>query len=361
MFDDARYLPHTIEGGKLLAHELSHVVQQSQAGLDTNKNSGQLQRGSLKGPTTKPHSCGGWTCAPASDCSKPDSKGAPSSTASTTWGLVANLDLDVLKAENIVSPNDVGHAFVEFTESNGDRYTYGHYPAKSGITDLPDPAFRPQVNGCTAHPDQTHSECVDMRISYNLAEPDYKKALGFAQSWCVAGQPYNILTNNCTTFVENVVKMAGQTMPSALGAVALGKYSADNPNTLFDTQVNQADSASWRARVTGDFTGHYDSSGKAVTFTSFELKADEKYAVAGKYSYVGSTGDTVKGTLDGRLILNVDAATKAVNPIVKFTWTEPSGSGKGVWTVDTSGTLKGTWGRGAADSGGGGWELSKKP
>jgi hypothetical protein len=359
VFDEARYSPDTTEGQKLLAHELTHVVQQSQVSGGAYGGSGQIQR-SLKGPTTKPHSCGGWTCAPAGDCSKPDGKAAPNSAASTNWSLTANLDLDVLKAEDIIGPNDVGHAFVEFAESNGDRYTYGHYPGKGGIS-LPDPVLRPQVPGCTAHPDQTHSECIDMRIAYNLAEAEYKKALAFSQAWCVGGQPYHILTNNCTTFVEEVVKISGKTMPSARGSVARGRLSADNPNTLFDTQVSQADNATWRTRVTGDFTGQYDASGKVVSFTSFELKTDEKFAVAGKYSYMGSTGDKVEGTLDGRLIFNVDAATKAVSPTVQFTWTEPSGSGKGVWVVSATGVLKGTWGRGAADTGGGGWDLSKKP
>lgn len=52
---------------------------------------------------------------------------------------------------------------------------------------------------------------------------------------------------------------------------------------------------------------------------------------------------------------------KAVTARVSFDWHEPSGSGKGVWTVSTAGALKGTWGRGSADSGVGKWELSKKP
>jgi hypothetical protein len=80
--------------------------------------------------------------------------------------LTVNLDLDVPTAAAMKTSNDVGHAFVEFSESNGDRYTYGHYPQKKEIADH---IFKPDVNGCTAHPDTTHSGCVDMKISFSLS------------------------------------------------------------------------------------------------------------------------------------------------------------------------------------------------
>lgn len=357
-FGAGKFTPDSDSGRHLLAHELTHTQQQSQ--ISGGRGSGAslyVQRGG-KNPTTSPKSCGGWTCAPASDCPNPDGKSAPTAVASTNWSLTVKLDLDVPKADDIVTAADVGHAYVEFNESNGDKYTYGHYHNK---TKTPDPMFSPQVPGCTAHPDSTHSQCVDQEITYTLTDSEYKKALAFAQTWCSAGQPYHILTNNCTTFVSNVASVAGKTLPSSRGSVGHGAYNADNPNTLFDAYVSQAENATWRGRVSGNFTGHYDASGSVVKFTSFKLSTDEKFAVAAEYTYVGSTGDTVKGTLDGRLIFNVDGSTKAVNPVVKFKWSEPSGTGLGVWTVGATGDLKGTWGRGTADSGAGGWELTKIP
>ena len=354
VFGAGRFGPSERGGLHLLAHELTHVVQQSQAAGVPQR----VQRGSLKGPTTKPHKCGGWTCAPMGECKKPDGKSAPGTTPSTSWALTANIDVDVLTSTDINSMDDVGHAFVEFSESNGDRYTYGHYPNK---LQLPSD-FKPQVQGCTAHPDQTHSACVDLRIPFSLTPTQYKDALEFAQAWCIAGQPYHLLTNNCTTFVDRVVGVAGKTLPSSRGPVASGAVNADNPNTLFDAFVSQSDSAAWRQRVNGDFTGSYDyAGGKSVSFLSFELKTDNKYSVAGKYSYPGSSGDTVKGTLDGRLTFEVDPVTKLVTATVKFDWSEPGGSGKGVWTISTAGDLKGTWGHGTDSSSAGGWQLKKAP
>lgn len=358
VFAQGRFAPETREGRRLLAHELTHVVQQAKSLNLLGGSPRHVQCGGKKEPTTTPNTCGGWTCAPAANCPNPDGKSAPSSAKSTAWSLTANLDLDVLQASDITGGDDVGHAFVEFTESNGDRYTYGHYHNKTRTPDL----INTKVPGCTAHPDSTHSGCVDMKIKYNLAEADYKTALDFAKSWCIAGQPYDLFTNNCTTFVSQVVKQAGQSMPSPSGKVGpAGTMTADNPNTLFDAHVSQADNSTWRNRVSGDFTGQYDTGGTAISFKSFALKTDEKFSVGGEYSYTGSTGDTVEGTLDGRLVFNVDDASKAVAPVVPFDWKEPGGTGKGRWSVSSTGDLKGTWGRGGADSGAGGWELSKKP
>ena len=125
--------------------------------------------------------------------------------------------------------------------------------------------------------------------------------------------------------------------------------------------MSQADNATWRQRVNGKFTGHYDAAGMVVSFTGFALKTNDKFSVAGEYTYTGSTGHEIKGSLDGRLIFSVDAASKAVTADIRFDWAEPSGTGKGVWSVSATGDLKGTWGRGAAETGGGGWELKKNP
>ena len=354
VFADGRFAPETSEGRHLLAHELTHVVQQSQAPGDIL----HVQRGGNTGPTTKPHSCSGWTCAPLTDCPNPDGKTAPSPTASTTWSLTVNLDLDVPTAADMKASADVGHAFVEFSESNGDRYTYGHYHDKSGT---PDPFWHPEVNGCTAHPDHTHSGCIDMTIKFSLSQAEYTKALDFAKRWCGSAPRYNLLNNNCTTFVEAVARVAGKPLPSSRGKVGYKAITSDNPNTLFDAELSQADNATWRQRVDGKFTGHYDAAGKSVSFTGFELKTNDKFSVAGEYTYTGSTGHEIKGSLDGRLIFSVDAASKAVTANIRFDWAEPSGTGKGIWSVSATGDLKGTWGRGAVETGGGGWELKKMP
>lgn len=357
VFGAGAYAPDTNVGRHLLAHELTHVVQQTGGGPAT----GLVQRGGkLKGgPDSKPrpNSCSGWTCGTFADCDKPDGKSAANTTASTSWTLTANLDLDVPTAAQVTSMDEVGHAFVAFDESNGDRYTYGHYPGRMGLPS----DWKPEIAGCTVHPDTTHASCVDMQVHYSLNAAEYRKALDFAQMWCKGTPAYHLFDNNCTTFVEFVVKAAGKSIPNSRGKVAGGVKDADNPNTLFDAHLSQADNAIWRNRVKGDFTGQYDAAGHVVPFKMFKLTTNDKLSVAGDYQYEGSSGDIVEGSVHGRLIFDVDAASKAVTATVRFDWTEPGGSGKGVWKVDSSGDIKGSWGRGSADSGAGGWELTKNP
>lgn len=351
------YAPHTDAGRHLLAHELTHVVQQASA----SPVQGLVQRGGkLKGgqdSKPKPNSCAGWTCSSYTDCDKPDGKSAPGTNASTSWDLTANLDLDVPTAAEVTGMDKVGHAFVAFDESNGDRYTYGHYPGRLGLPS----DWKPQIAGCTVHPDTTHAPCVDMQVHYSLNQAEYRKALDFAQAWCIASPPYHLFNSNCTTFVEHVVKAAGKSIPSSRGKVAGGVKEADNPNTLFEANLSQADNAIWRERVNGAFTGQYDAAGAVEPFKMFKLKTDEKFSVAGDYQYTGSSGDVVEGSLHGRLIFQMESKSKTISATVRFDWSEPGGTGKGVWNVGSSGDIKGSWGRGSADSGAGGWELKKKP
>lgn len=355
VFDTGRFAPDDTTGRELLAHELAHVVQQ-----DASPALARVQRSTKdETPSTQPHHCGGWTCASGAACDKPDSGSAPSSDESKRWSLTANLDLDVPSASDVTGGDDVGHAFVEFEESNGDRYTYGHYHNK---TQTIDGFMRTEAPGCAAHPDSTHSRCVDMKIHFDLKKAEYDKALGFAKTWCRATPKYKLYDQNCTTFVETVAKQAGKTLPSSRGKVGYGSLSAeaDNPYTLFEKHLPAADKTTWRERVRGDFTGYYDTGGTSTPFSKFKLVTDETLVVGGKYTFTGSSGNIVDGSIDGQLVFDVDGPSKSVAPFVKFAWTEPGGNGHGRWAVGTSGELKGEWGRGSARSGAGKWELKKK-
>jgi hypothetical protein len=54
------------------------------------------------------------------------------------------------------------------------------------------------------------------------------------------------------------------------------------------------------------------------------------------------------GTIEGRII---------EGRIVRYRWTQPGGSGMGVWRIDGN-QLRGTWGWGRDDDDGGRWDLS---
>jgi hypothetical protein len=84
------------------------------------------------------------------------------------------------------------------------------------------------------------------------------------------------------------------------------------------------------------FDGTYDSNWGKITLHRNGNR------VTGSYECCG--GGRIDGTINGN--------------VIKYRWTQPGGSGYGIWVVATSGELIGTWGVGD-DVSGGGWNLRR--
>jgi hypothetical protein len=222
VFGAGHYDPQSASGRGLLAHELTHVAQQSRS---TGPN---LQRKA----SDAAKQCGGsWTCA-AAPCEKPDPGREGSADNPSSWTLKIMIDAEAPSAAE-VGISTVGHTYVEFTTSTGAAWTYGFYPNKAFGT--PDPMFHPQVFGCTVHPDTNHASCVDYVETLNVTQPQFQAALTFAQNICRAPPSYNVQSFNCTTFVRDVALQAGRSLPSIRGSVGRGNaVTADNPYTLIE-------------------------------------------------------------------------------------------------------------------------------
>jgi hypothetical protein len=54
------------------------------------------------------------------------------------------------------------------------------------------------------------------------------------------------------------------------------------------------------------------------------------------------------GTIEGRVI---------EGRVIRYRWKQPGGEGLGVWTIEPSGRLAGTWGWNQSDHDGGRWDL----
>jgi hypothetical protein len=240
------------ETSGLLEHELAHVVQQrhatpatggplailddpaleqeadAAAGASRTTVSG-VARGLQRSPD--PQLCSStWTCSSSADCSAPDTTGTGGE--STSWEIIVQIDIEAESAAD-VGPSTVGHAYVEFRESNGRVYTYGFYP-DPGMR-RPDPMFRPETAGCVVHPDRIHGPCVDYHERFTVTKAQYEAALAATQGMCRTPPTYNIQTFNCTTFAVSVAQSASHAMPSPRGVLGgTIKVQADNPNTLLE-------------------------------------------------------------------------------------------------------------------------------
>jgi hypothetical protein len=228
IFGDGHYTPESNDGKKLIAHELTHVLQQDYSGISTMAKRGILQRKS-----DNPTLCGGtWACA-ASPCKNPDPTREGGGGTATSWTLKIMIDIEAPSATDVTA-STVGHTYVEFVDSTGRAYTFGFYPDKSSGT--PDPLIKPLVRGCVVHPDTNHKSCVDYTETFVLTVDEFNAALSYAQDMCESPPPYHLQTWNCTTFAVEVTKKAGKSLPPVRGRLGYGMLSvvADNPYKLYE-------------------------------------------------------------------------------------------------------------------------------
>ncbi|GAA0608350.1 hypothetical protein GCM10010174_26940 [Kutzneria viridogrisea] len=247
----------TPAGTRLIAHELTHVLQQGRgSGQDgsrvshpddpSEREAAATAEHVLAGETAQPvresagaglvqrageDLCGGPRTCASTTCADPDPGHAGTGATATSWTLRVMIDIEAPSAEE-VTVSTIGHTYVEFSDSTGRRFTYGFYPDGSS---MPDPMFRPRVNGCVVHPDTAHERCTDYRESFALTKEEFEAALALAQLHCTARPKYDLRTFNCTTFARLIAEKAGKSLPPMRGKVGGSTgIVADNPNTLYE-------------------------------------------------------------------------------------------------------------------------------
>ena len=263
VFGASQYEPETLQGRRLLAHELTHVVQQNRIGGlsiantlevstpgDPGEHEANVAASYIVGEAhlldsppplvrsqgialTLQRSMGDDRCGGAVSCASPDTCTTPdvvgSGGTASSWTLIFNIDTEEASFEDALRQEHFGHAYVKFTDNTGQQFTFGFYPQSQ----LPN-ENRPEVPGCVHHPDTTHEQCVDDRLMYSLSQTQYNAGLALAQRLCHDRPAYNAQYFNCTTFAGRVVQAAGQSLPPMRGTatVFFQTFTADNPNTL---------------------------------------------------------------------------------------------------------------------------------
>jgi hypothetical protein len=258
------YRPLSPLGQRLLAHELTHVIQQipSKKGEELTidpSSSAEQEADQFASVVTEPSSlvhipnvgkpvpqsltrslqrskdrCSGTgaTCAASEQCIRPDLGKEGSGVNNTRWELEVNIDVERSNWQSALRNEEFGHTYVRFWEASGREYTYGFYPA----SELPN-ENRSIVAGCVHHPDTTHDSCIDDTVSYSLKQEQYNAGLTFAQHICRDGHSYGA-AYTCTTYAEDVVRASGKVLPSSRSRPTTVFYqpipAIDNPNTLLE-------------------------------------------------------------------------------------------------------------------------------
>ena len=190
--------PYTSTGRHMLAHELTHVVQQS---------------------STKPVIARLSASDCASDCAKEDGKNAATGKFSIT--VYADKEGPFLL---IPKTQKVGHSWLQLEDDQGRYWTYGFWPQEGYDASN----MQADVEGCVHHPDTSHKPTASQRFELTAAQ--FTTAFNVALKSCLDKPKYNLFGLQCTDFVKQVLAAAGQGSFGGFGLIW------ESPNAL-DTWI----------------------------------------------------------------------------------------------------------------------------
>jgi hypothetical protein len=233
VFAPGQYSPGTQWGQRLIAHELTHTIQQGKAaplgragsdarepGIDRAAAEPLTVHDDLRSPIIArqldPSMC-------ATDCDIPDGSEAPQSKNILT--IYADKEGPFLF---MPVTHDVGHSWLKLKSKSGDYWTYGFWP-QTGFD--PSNAFQ-DVEGCVHHPDTAHRPTSEQ--TFELTDAEFAAAMAKAKSICMTTPKYNLFGLQCTDFVKQVLEAAGK--GSALGFGLIW----ESPNALHSWMKSNA-------------------------------------------------------------------------------------------------------------------------
>ncbi len=198
VFNRGVYSPHDSTGRWVLAHELTHVIQQrgsTQDQLTRERGNGPLSIQQLVA-TTEIIRLSASDCA--SDCAKEDGKGSATGKFSIT--IYADKEGPFLL---LPLTHKVGHSWLRLEDDQGRYWTYGFWPQEGY-----DPSnIRADVEGCVHHPDTSHKPTASQR--FELTATQFAAAFKTAGDICKKRPKYNLFGLQCTEFVKRVLAAAG--------------------------------------------------------------------------------------------------------------------------------------------------------
>jgi hypothetical protein len=381
VFGAGQYTPGTVAGRRLLAHELTHVVQQ-QAGLAAYR----LQRAETDTST----------CAALTD-SKSDVNtviNVALSKARSNAGSPPNADKVIDGLFDILAKNtSVGRSAIEDWAANlpaakvklppqsSTKYkgvTYGIW--SNPIFPILNPSMK--VNGICIGSDKLGHFLQQGHEYYDAVR---RQGAGVATAVELLGERtegggYGLSTTGVYSRADLAANRQGLQLYDDLAA---------NPALTFDiskyisSQWNEESNPSyyengvakqvWSNLLSRTWNASFDLGGAATTPISVTLAATTAGTVTGTYTYTSSAGNVINGTIrNGKITYNtttvkgydlgVFGSTKVnKTPVsgvtIEFEWQEGAASGRGTWASVSESELRGTWGTGAAATGAGNWNL----
>jgi hypothetical protein len=208
-FARGEYRPGTGEGRRLIAHELTHTLQQEGGTRRTVRR--QQQAGEER------HLNEGM-CAKESSCDFQDGTGT--ATGKFTLTIYADKEGPFLL---IPATSGVGHAWLRLEDDKGNYWTYGFWPQ----TGFDSSEASKAVPGCVHSPDKAHAKHVTSSQTFELTAAQFTAAHDYAKATCMSRPSYTLFSYNCTTFVTETMAKAGQGSFGGFGLIWESPHALD--------------------------------------------------------------------------------------------------------------------------------------
>ncbi len=116
----------------------------------------------------------------------------------------------------------------------------------------------------------------------------------------------------------------------------------------------------WRNLLSGSWKGSLGAGSASQAAISNLTVGDDKVSISGQFGYKAPDGKIINGTiLNGRITHQANSLKAITGVRIDFDWQSETGAGKGQWTSKNEGELQGTWGSGSSNNNGGSWALTK--
>ncbi|WP_175501191.1 DUF4157 domain-containing protein [Poseidonocella pacifica] len=203
--------PHTQAGRHILAHELTHVIQQRSApALERTAGAAVVHQypDRLYAARLDASQC-------ATDCAAED--GTEPGSGSFTLTIYADKEGPFLL---LPATHKVGHSWLRLEDDTGKFWTYGFWPQEGYEAD----DLKADVAGCVHHPDTIHEPTAEK--TFDLTAEQFAAAHAKALEICNTTPKYNLFGLQCTEFVKRVLDAAGQGSFGGFGLIW------ESPNAL---------------------------------------------------------------------------------------------------------------------------------
>lgn len=370
MFAQGRYSPYSQAGRQLLAHELTHVVQQQGSGPHS------IQRAE----TDTASSCSGLADSAADINVRVNAAlahartaaGATPTGAAVVQGLFDELGVNTSVGRSAIEDwaPSLGATKVHLPVQSSTKYAGVRFRIWSNpLFPILNPTMR--VNGICIGSDklghflqQGHEYFVNHFLGASTPAAGQAAAERYGESTEAGG--YGLMTTGVFSNADLEANRKGLQFYRDLYASPgmtfdIANYINNNWNeesnpSFYGASVGRT---VWSNLLTGSWAGGFTVSSPGISMgINATLAVTGGTGVTGSYTYSDGTA-TIGGTLTGTMTYLTNAQGAIIGVRINFDWQEGTATGKGVWTSANEGTLRGTWGNGSSDSNGGDWDISK--